>query len=58
MENVLSPLAKSVLILLGLIAAASVTDVAILKKLFGLGTTAIRCKKSTTLFWFFFVFPI
>ena len=36
--NVLKPLAKSVLILLGLIAAASATDVAIQKKIHGSGT--------------------
>ena len=35
MKNVLTPLAKSVLVPLGLIAAASATDVAIQKKIFG-----------------------
>ena len=35
MKNVLMPLAKSVLVPLGLIAAASATDVAIQKKIFG-----------------------
>ena len=35
MKNVLKPLAKSVLIPLGLTAAASVTDAAIHKKMFG-----------------------
>ena len=35
MKNVLKPLAKSVLIPLGLIAAASATDAAIHKKMFG-----------------------
>ena len=34
-ENVLKPLAKSVLIPLGLTAAASATDAAIYKKTFG-----------------------
>ena len=33
MENVLKPLTKDILISLGLIAAASVTDVAIQKKI-------------------------
>ena len=37
--NVLKPLAKSVLIPLGLTAAASATDTAIHKKMFGSGTT-------------------
>ena len=36
MKNVLTPLAKSVLILFGLTAAASARNVAIQKKLFGL----------------------
>ena len=36
MGNVLKPLAKSVLIPLGLTAAASATDAAIQKKMFGL----------------------
>ena len=40
-ENVLKPLAKSFLISLGLTAAASATDAAIHKKMFGLGTTTI-----------------
>ena len=39
--NVLKPLAKSVLIPLGLTAAASATDVAIHKKMFGCGTTTL-----------------
>ena len=39
--NVLKPLAKSVLIPLGLTAAASATDVAIHKKMFGPGTTTL-----------------
>ena len=37
MENVLKPLAKSVLIPLGLIAGASATDTAVHKKMFGSG---------------------
>ena len=37
--NVLKPLAKSVLISLGLTTAASATDAAIHKKIFGLGMT-------------------
>ena len=45
MKNVLKPLAKSVLIPLGLTAAASATDTAIHKKMFGLGTTLITSKK-------------
>ena len=39
--NVLKPLAKSVLILLGLTAAASATDAAIHKKMFGSGFTTL-----------------
>ena len=39
--NVLKPLAKSVLIPLGLRAAESATDVAIHKKMFGSGTTTL-----------------
>ena len=41
MGNVIKPLAKSVLIPLGLTAAASGTDVAIHKKMFGSGTTIL-----------------
>ena len=41
MKNVLKPLAKSVLIPLGLTAAESVTDVPIQKKVFGSGTTTL-----------------
>ena len=41
MKNVLKPLAKSVLIPLGLTAAASVTDTTTHKKMFGSGTTAL-----------------
>ena len=39
--NVLKPLAKSLLILLGLTAAASATDTAIHKKMFGSGFTTL-----------------
>ena len=39
--NLLKPLAKSVLILLGLISAASATDAAAYKKMFGSGTAAL-----------------
>ena len=39
--NVLNPLANSVLLPLGLTAAASVTDAAIHKKMFGSGVTTI-----------------
>ena len=39
--NLLKPLAKSVLVPLGLTAAASATDVAIHKKMFWSGTTAL-----------------
>ena len=38
MGNVLKPLAKTVLILLGLTAVAATTDAAIYKKVFGSGT--------------------
>ena len=41
MKNVLKLLAKSVLIPLGLTAAASPTDAAIHKKMFGSGTTIL-----------------
>ena len=41
MKNVLKPLVKSVLIPLGLTAAASATDAAIHKKMFRSGTTAL-----------------
>ena len=40
MKNVLTPLAKSVLVSIGLAAAASATDAAIQNKTFGSGTTA------------------
>ena len=39
--NVLKPLAKTVLILLGLLATSSATDAAVHKKMFGSGTTAL-----------------
>ena len=41
MKNVLKPLAKSVLIPLGLTAAASATDAAVHKKMFGSGFTTL-----------------
>ena len=41
MKNVLKPVAKSVLILLGLTVAASATDAAIQKKIFRLGMTRL-----------------
>ena len=41
MKNVLAPLAKSVLVQLGLTAATSATDAAIPKKFFGSGTTLV-----------------
>ena len=41
MENVFNPLAKSVLIPLGLTTAASATDTAIYKKMFGSGFTTL-----------------
>ena len=40
-KNVLTPLTKSVLIPLGLTAAASATDAAIQKKIYRQGTTAL-----------------
>ena len=40
--NILKPSAKSVLTPLGLIAAASATDAAIHKKMFGSGATALK----------------
>ena len=45
MKNVLIPLAKNVLLLLGLTAAASATDEVIQKKLFGLATDEAIQKK-------------
>ena len=41
MKNILKPLAKNVLIPLGLTAAALATDAAIHKKMFGSGTTTL-----------------
>ena len=41
MKNVLTPLAKIVLILLGFTAAASITDAAIQKKIYGSGITSL-----------------
>ena len=45
MKNVLIPLAKNVLLLLGLTAAASATDEAIQKRLFEFGTTSLIISK-------------
>ena len=45
MKNVPKPLAKSILIPLGLTAAASATDGAIHEKMFGSGTTLIISNK-------------
>ena len=41
MKNVLTPLTKIVLILLGFTAAASITDAAIQKKIYGSGITSL-----------------
>ena len=41
MKNLLTPLAKSVLISLGWTVAASATDTAIHKKMFGSGATSL-----------------
>ena len=41
MKNLLTPLAKSVSVLLKLIAATSATDAAIQKEIFGSGTSAL-----------------
>ena len=49
MKNVLKPLAKSVLIPLGLTAAASATDAAIHKKMFGSGMCPSDLAKQATL---------
>ena len=49
MKNVLKPLAKSVLIPLGLTAAASGVDAAIHKKMFGSGTRPLDLAKQTAL---------
>ena len=48
MKNVLKPLAKSVLIPLGLTAAASATDAAIYKKIFESGTTILIISNEET----------
>ena len=48
-ENVLKPLAKSVLIPLGLTAAASATDAAIHKEMFGSGHLSDLATRNTTL---------
>ena len=45
MENVLKPLAKSVLVPLGLTASASATDAAIHKKMFGSGVITLIISK-------------
>ena len=47
MKNVLTPLAKIVLVPLGLLAAASATDAAIQKKIFDSGTTLVFSKEET-----------
>ena len=49
MKNVLKPLPKSVLIPLGLTAAASATDAAIHKKMFGSGMRPSDLAKQATL---------
>ena len=49
MKYVLKPLAKSVLIPLGLTAASSATDAAIHQKMFGSGTRPLDLAKQTTL---------
>ena len=49
MKNVLKPLVKSVSIQLELTAAASATDAAIYKKIFGSGTRLSDLTKRTTL---------
>ena len=49
MKNVLKPLAKSVLISLGLTAAASANDAAILKEMFGSGWLSDLASRTTTL---------
>ena len=48
MKNVLKPLGKSVLIPLGLIAAAAATDAAIHKKMFGSGFTTLTISDEET----------
>ena len=49
MKTVLKPLAKSVLIPLGLTAAASATDAAIYKKIFGSGRPLDLASRTVTL---------
>ena len=49
MKNVLKPLAKNILIPLGLAAAASATDAAIHKKMFGSGRASDLALRRTTL---------
>ena len=49
MKNLLKPLAKSVLISLGLTAATSATDAAIHKKMFGSDTRTSELAKQTAL---------
>ena len=49
MKNVLKPLAKSILIPSGLTAAASATDAAIDKKIFGSGHPSDFASHTTTL---------
>ena len=49
MGNVLKPLAKSVLVALGLRAAASETDAAIYKEMSGPGARPLDLEKRTTL---------
>ena len=48
MKNILKPLAKSVLIPLGLTGAASATDEAIHKKLLGSGNTTLKVYNEKT----------
>ena len=48
MKNVLTSLAKSVLMLLRLTAATSATDAAPLKKIYGPGTTALIISNEET----------
>ena len=48
MKTVLTPLAKSVLIPLGLTAAASATDASIQKKIYGSGITAVITSNEET----------
>ena len=41
MKNILTPLAKSILIPIGLVAAATATDASFQKKIYGSGMTAL-----------------